>query len=216
MAVNQNNYPVGMDTDGNGMPIPKVSIDGQGRASVNADTVTGSGLQANGNYVYNGSTWDRVRSAGGLDAMPATGMFAIAPYLYNGATFDRLRGVGGAMNIIQTGRNYQEVQLVNLAILDTLLHTGTVQNVNTLTGNTNIMIDNPSDQAVTVTLYVKNLLGRNFQVWTGSIPNAGQKILTDSDIPVLRTPLYQMSANAQYTVAPTTGTLAVTFGGVQA
>lgn len=122
----------------------------------------------------------------------------------------------GSTNINQLGRNYQEVTLMNLAILDTTLHTGTVQNVNTLAGNTNILIDNPCDQAITVTLYIKSILGKTFQVWTGSVPSAGQKILTDTDIPVLRTPLYQMSANAQATVAPTSGSLSVTFGGVQA
>jgi hypothetical protein len=122
----------------------------------------------------------------------------------------------GSINSVKTGANYTELQLLNLAILDTTLHTGATQSINTLAGSANIMIDNPLDQAVTVFIYVKNQLGKTFQVWTGSVASGGQKTLTNVDIPLLASPLYQIYATAQCTVAPLSGTLTATYGGVQA
>lgn len=176
MAVNQANYPMGVDTSISGYPIPKMSIDGQS--------------------VVNGS---QVK-------MTQYGTTGIAEIV----------NADGSTNATMVGRNYQETTLLNLAILDTILHTGTVMNINTQAGNSNILIDNPLDQPVTLTIYVKNILGKTFQVWTGSVASAGQKILTDADIPILKTPLYQIYVTAQCTVAPTVGTLTATFGGVQA
>jgi hypothetical protein len=49
----------------------------------------GTGLPAPA-YVYNGATWDRMRTASG-DAMAATGMMASAIMGWNGTTWDRLQ-----------------------------------------------------------------------------------------------------------------------------
>lgn len=122
----------------------------------------------------------------------------------------------GSLNATMAGRGYQEVVLFNLAILDTALHTGTVMSIANLAGNSNIMIDNPSDQTATVSIYAQNVLGKTFLIWSGTVANAGQKILTDADVPLLRTPINKMSINVQYATAPTLGTITATFGGVQA
>lgn len=54
--------------------------------------------------LYNGTTWDRQRSATAAgDASAATGMGAGVAYLYNGSTFDRQRSVAGAGDTTNVG-----------------------------------------------------------------------------------------------------------------
>lgn len=141
MPFSQNNYTVGMTTDGNGWPIPEM-------------------------------------------------------FLY--------------------GRQYQEIVLFNAqAILDTALHTGSTMTISTLAGQSNVILFSTLDQAVTVNLYIKNTLGNAVLVYSGSLSAGGSKVLTDVDIPCLKSPIYQIYATAQATVAPTTGALTATFSGVQ-
>jgi hypothetical protein len=61
----------------------------------------GTGLLAAGNLTFNGSTWDRVRSAS-ADALAATGISARNNVLFNGSTFDRQRGVSATNNTATT------------------------------------------------------------------------------------------------------------------
>lgn len=51
-----------------------------------------SGLMANGMYLWNGLTFDRLKSTPASDASSATGLMAVVPQVYNGSTYDRLRG----------------------------------------------------------------------------------------------------------------------------
>jgi hypothetical protein len=60
-----------------------------------------TGLLAAGNLTFNGSTWDRVRSAS-ADALTATGISARNNVLFNGSTFDRQDGVSATNNTATT------------------------------------------------------------------------------------------------------------------
>ena len=51
-----------------------------------------SGLLASGTYLFNGLTFDRLRSAPAGDANAGTGFLAVALEIYNGSTYDRVRG----------------------------------------------------------------------------------------------------------------------------
>lgn len=154
-----------------------------------------------------------------MDTDPVTGYPMPRETVYvKGATGNvKVVNSDGSTNVNLLGRNYQEIALFNgLAILDTLLKTGTTMTVNTLAGQANILVYNTHDQALTVTIVIKNTLGQAFNVYSGSVPSGGTLVLTSANIPVLATPLYQMYATAQATTAPTTGALSVTYGSVQA
>jgi len=58
--------------------------------TASGDAMAATGMAASGMMSFNGSTWDRRRSATG-DAMAATGMAASGLMGFNGSTWDRLR-----------------------------------------------------------------------------------------------------------------------------
>ena len=47
-------------------------------------------------YGFNGTTYDRLRTAGIGDASPSTGILGTQPFVFNGATYDRLRSFAGS------------------------------------------------------------------------------------------------------------------------
>jgi len=51
--------------------------------------------------VFNGTTWDRIRSAT-ADALASTGMLATGQMVFNGSTFDRQDGISATNNIATT------------------------------------------------------------------------------------------------------------------
>jgi hypothetical protein len=51
-----------------------------------------NGIMAQSTYLFNGLTFDRLRSVPATDANAGTGMLAMVSMLYNGATYDRIRG----------------------------------------------------------------------------------------------------------------------------
>lgn len=91
------------DVEGNLYFVPR-SITNSGADAQNNNIQTMGDLSSNAiqfnnrNTVYNGSTWDRVRSVGIGDGAASTGIQATSSMLYNGTTFDRQRsgGVTGA------------------------------------------------------------------------------------------------------------------------
>ncbi|MCP8969716.1 hypothetical protein [Ectobacillus ponti] len=116
------------------------------------------------------------------------------------------------------GHNYQELTLFNAqAIRNTSVATSSTVSMTTLSGQNNILVNNALDQSVLFDVFIKNTLGQSFPVLIDlSIPAGGTKVLTDVDIPVLKTPIYQLYATVQASVAPTTGAFSATLGGVQA
>ena len=59
--------------------------------------LTGSQTAVAHNYVYNGATWDRIRTAIS-DAQAAIGLQGVANQAFNGATWDRIRNAAGAQS----------------------------------------------------------------------------------------------------------------------
>ena len=83
-----------------------------------------SGVMASGTYMFNGLTFDRLRSAPSSDGSAGTGFQANVPMLFNGTTYDRPRGglttddnaVTGMFNNAQMvfdGTNYDRVRSAN-------------------------------------------------------------------------------------------------------
>lgn len=66
--------------------------------TASADALAATGLTAAGNLVYNGTNWDRRRNAS-ADALSATGLPSSGLMGYNGTTWDRIRTVGAGDGI---------------------------------------------------------------------------------------------------------------------
>lgn len=69
--------------------------------SATADALAVTGIQAVGNMGFNGGTWDRFRTAT-ADALASTGIQTGNPSLFNGATFDRQDGISATNNTATT------------------------------------------------------------------------------------------------------------------
>jgi len=71
--------------------------------SATADTLAATGLQAVGNMLFNGTTWDRERTAS-ADNLAATGIAAAGNVAFDGTTWDRLIGVSNTNNTAVTSQ----------------------------------------------------------------------------------------------------------------
>lgn len=65
-----------------------------------SDANAATGIAANTTLVYNGTTYDRVRGGLTTDTNTATGLLNPGLMIFNGTTWDRVRGTGGAINVI--------------------------------------------------------------------------------------------------------------------
>lgn len=111
-----NNAAVGLNTAGTFDRI---------KAGLTADGVAGTGLLNPGMYVFNASTWDRLRTASG-DALAVTGMTAVGNMLWNGASNDRWRSASATNNTATTSLGGAQVtQLSTWSITNT--QTGAAQ-----------------------------------------------------------------------------------------
>jgi hypothetical protein len=71
------------------------------RAGLTADANANTGLLNNGEMVFNGTTWDRLRTASG-DALAVTGMIGASNLVWNGASSDRWRSASATNNTATT------------------------------------------------------------------------------------------------------------------
>lgn len=91
VAVTQSTSPWVVDTE-----LPAAAALSDAFANPTAPAVGSAGL------VYNGSTWDRLRTASG-DAFAATGLQAVGGMVWNGTGWDRQRGASTAAGTSGTG-----------------------------------------------------------------------------------------------------------------
>ena len=64
-----------------------------------SDANAATGVAANSPLVYNGATYDRIRGGLTTDTNAATGLLDTALMIFNGTTWDRVRGTGGSINV---------------------------------------------------------------------------------------------------------------------
>lgn len=69
--------------------------------SATADALAATGLSSTANQIFNGTTWDRVRAAT-ADALASTGIQSVNMGLFNGSTFDRWDGANNTNNTATT------------------------------------------------------------------------------------------------------------------
>lgn len=74
--------------------------------SATADALASTGLTAAGNMVFNGSAWDRQRSSTG-DGAAAIGIQNISQHAFNGSLFDRIRTASAITNTATTSIGVQ-------------------------------------------------------------------------------------------------------------
>lgn len=97
-----------------------------------------SGVMASATYLYNGLTFDRMRSAGASDGASATGLLTGTVLGYNGSTYDRLRSslaadasaVTGLLNNAQMVFNGSTYDRVREATADSSAATGIITSGN--------------------------------------------------------------------------------------
>lgn len=71
------------------------------------------------NAVFNGTTWDRRRSAT-ADALASTGMAAVGNMAFNGSTFDRIRSASATNNTATTSLGVQQITPISTwSVIDT-------------------------------------------------------------------------------------------------
>lgn len=87
--------------------------------SATGDGVAATGLQAASNVIFNGSTWDRLRTASG-DNLAATGISAAGNVSFDGANWDRVLGVSNTNNTATTSSGVRySTQLSTWSVIDT-------------------------------------------------------------------------------------------------
>lgn len=103
----------------NGMDVDVTRISGSITPSDAYANPTTANQMWDLNGVFNGTTWDRARSAT-ADALATTGMQASAQVGWNGATYDRVRTASGTNNVATTSLGAQQVtQLATWDITNT-------------------------------------------------------------------------------------------------
>jgi len=96
----------------NGMDVDVTRITGTTTPSDAFANPTTTNTMWTLNSIFNGTTWDRTRSAT-ADALASTGMLAVGNMLFNGSTFDRWDSVSGTNNTATTSVGV--AQVVNLS-----------------------------------------------------------------------------------------------------
>ena len=87
--------------------------------SATADALAATGLTASGNMLFNGSSWDRQRTASG-DNLAATGIPAAGNVGFDGSTWDRLIGISNTNNTAVTSQGVRySTQLSTWSVIDT-------------------------------------------------------------------------------------------------
>ena len=92
------------DTTGNIVVVARNAdvalADAQGNTAPTWGDINGSSIRAiNFEFIFNGTSWDRVRSASG-DALAATGILASGNMIFNGTTWDRAREGNDAGSVL--------------------------------------------------------------------------------------------------------------------
>lgn len=124
------------------------------------------------------------------------------------------------LDIKQTGRNAQEVLFHNaLAITDTAnkdVNPPSGIDISTISGRKAIMVYSTLNQAVTISILVRNKAGLAIIAGSKNIASQTYAVITSSDVTALADPWQNITLRAACATAPTSGTLTTFLQGVQA